>query len=82
MIGALGIGGGEDPGAGRHGSAESGPGDEDADDLVVEQFALIKKLARRPAPAALHRPAGGLRDRLPQPLRRWRPAGRRAAARR
>ncbi|MGW4647722.1 glycosyltransferase [Kitasatospora sp. NPDC004289] len=50
MIGALGIGGGEDPGAGRHGSAESGPGDEDADDLVVEQFALIKKLARRPAP--------------------------------
>ncbi|MFI5532210.1 glycosyltransferase [Kitasatospora sp. NPDC051853] len=49
-IGSLGIGGGEDPGAGRHGSAESGPGDEDADDLVVEQFALVKKLARRPAP--------------------------------
>ncbi|MFG2825234.1 glycosyltransferase [Kitasatospora sp. NPDC048365] len=49
-ISSLGIGGGEDPGAGRHGSVESGPGDDDADDLVVEQFALIKKLARRPAP--------------------------------
>ncbi|WP_354640846.1 glycosyltransferase family 2 protein [Kitasatospora camelliae] len=49
-ISSLGIGGGDDSGAGRHGSVESGPGDEDADDLVVEQFALIKKLARRPAP--------------------------------
>ncbi|GAA2158320.1 glycosyltransferase [Kitasatospora kazusensis] len=50
-IGALGIGGGGDEsGAGRHGTAESGPGDDDADDLVVEQFALLKKLARRPAP--------------------------------
>ncbi|WP_405017697.1 glycosyltransferase [Kitasatospora sp. NBC_00070] len=50
MIGSLGIGGGDDSGAGRHGSVESGPGDEDADDLVVEQFALLKKLAKRPAP--------------------------------
>lgn len=50
MIGSLGIGGGDDSGAGRHGSVESGPGDEDADDLVVEQFTLLKKLARRPAP--------------------------------
>ncbi|MEV4560543.1 glycosyltransferase [Kitasatospora sp. NPDC049285] len=50
VIGSLGIGGGDDSGAGRHGSAESGPGDDDTDDLVVEQFALIKKLARRPAP--------------------------------
>lgn len=50
-IGSLGIGGGTDEsGAGRHGTAETGPGDEDADDLVVEQFALLKKLARRPAP--------------------------------
>ncbi|GAA2752596.1 glycosyltransferase [Kitasatospora cinereorecta] len=48
-VASLGIGGGDDTG-GRHGSVESGPGDEDADDLVVEQFALIKKLARRPAP--------------------------------
>ncbi|WP_457032044.1 glycosyltransferase [Kitasatospora sp. P5_F3] len=50
MIGSLGIGGADDSGAGRHGSVESGPGDEDADDLVVEQFTLLKKLARRPAP--------------------------------
>lgn len=50
LIGSLGIGGADDSGAGRHGSVESGPGDEDADDLVVEQFALLKKLARRPAP--------------------------------
>ncbi|WP_316523893.1 glycosyltransferase family 2 protein [Kitasatospora brasiliensis] len=46
-IGSLGIGGADD--TGRHGSAEAG-GDEDAEDLVVEQFTLIKKLARRPAP--------------------------------
>lgn len=50
VIGSLGIGGGDDSGAGRHGSVEAGPGDEDSEDLVVEQFALIKKLARRPAP--------------------------------
>ncbi|AUG77555.1 hypothetical protein CFP65_2736 [Kitasatospora sp. MMS16-BH015] len=50
-VSSLGIGGGGDEsGAGRHGTAESGPGDEDADDLVIEQFALLKKLARRPAP--------------------------------
>ncbi|MEV6211951.1 glycosyltransferase [Kitasatospora sp. NPDC051914] len=49
-IGSLGIGGGDDSGAGRHGSVESGPGDDDADDLVVEQFVLLKKLVRRPAP--------------------------------
>ncbi|MGW4896557.1 glycosyltransferase [Kitasatospora sp. NPDC004240] len=48
-IGSLGIGGGDDSGAGRHGSVEAG-GDEDGEDLVVEQFTLIKKLARRPAP--------------------------------
>ncbi|MEU9132658.1 glycosyltransferase [Kitasatospora sp. NPDC048540] len=49
MVSSLGIGG-SDPGAGRHGSVESGPGDDDTDDLVVEQFTLIKKLAKRPAP--------------------------------
>lgn len=49
-ISSLGIGGSDDSGAGRHGSVESGPGDDDTDDLVVEQFALLKKLARRPAP--------------------------------
>ncbi|WP_156178943.1 glycosyltransferase [Saccharothrix sp. ST-888] len=49
-ISSLGIGTTDGSGAGRHGSVESGPGDDDNDDLVVEQFALIKKLARRPAP--------------------------------
>ncbi|MGW1177767.1 glycosyltransferase [Kitasatospora sp. NPDC002543] len=48
VVGSLGIGGGDDTG-GRHGSAEAG-GDEDTEDLVVEQFTLLKKLARRPAP--------------------------------
>ncbi|GAA1264210.1 glycosyltransferase [Kitasatospora nipponensis] len=48
-IGSLGIGGGDDT-VGRHGSAESSGGDEDSEVLEVEQFALIKKLARRPAP--------------------------------
>ncbi|TQE16374.1 glycosyltransferase family 2 protein [Streptomyces ipomoeae] len=37
--------------AGRHGGAvESGPGDEDADFLEVEQFARLKRLARKPGP--------------------------------
>lgn len=35
---------------GRHGAVESGPGDDDADFLEVEQFARLKRLARRPAP--------------------------------
>jgi GT2 family glycosyltransferase len=35
---------------GRHGAVESGPGDEDADFLEVEQFARLKQIARRPAP--------------------------------
>ncbi|WP_436738582.1 glycosyltransferase [Streptomyces sp. BBFR102] len=39
------------PGAGRHGGAvESGPGGDDADFLEVEQFARLKRLARRPGP--------------------------------
>lgn len=49
-IGSLGIGGGDDSGAGRHGTAESGPGEDDNEVLEVEQFAMVKKLARRPAP--------------------------------
>ncbi|RSS76809.1 glycosyltransferase family 2 protein, partial [Streptomyces sp. WAC06614] len=37
--------------AGRHGGAvESGPGAEDADFLEVEQFARLRRIARRPAP--------------------------------
>ncbi|WP_338897920.1 glycosyltransferase family 2 protein [Streptomyces sp. TG1A-60] len=37
--------------AGRHGGAvESGPGDDDADFLQVEQFARLKRIARRPGP--------------------------------
>ncbi|MET7295989.1 glycosyltransferase family 2 protein [Streptomyces griseoloalbus] len=39
------------PGAGRHGSAvESGPGGDDADFLEVEQFARVKRIARKPGP--------------------------------
>ncbi|MFF4649605.1 glycosyltransferase [Streptomyces sp. NPDC001380] len=48
--GALGAGRGDDSGAGRHGGAESGPTDDDADFLEVEQFARLKRIARRPAP--------------------------------
>ncbi|MFJ6797897.1 glycosyltransferase [Streptomyces sp. NPDC091268] len=37
--------------AGRHGGAvESGPGGDDADYLEIEQFARLKRIARRPAP--------------------------------
>ncbi|MDT0346790.1 glycosyltransferase [Streptomyces litchfieldiae] len=35
---------------GRHGAVESGPTDEDADALDVEQFARVRRLARRPGP--------------------------------
>ncbi|MGW7351236.1 glycosyltransferase family 2 protein [Streptomyces sp. NPDC054784] len=35
---------------GRHGAVESGPGDEDADFLDVEQFARLKRIAHKPAP--------------------------------
>ncbi|WP_320775217.1 glycosyltransferase family 2 protein [Streptomyces sp. CRN 30] len=38
-------------GAGRHGGAvESGPGGDDADFLEIEQFARLKRIARRPGP--------------------------------
>ncbi|WP_407552586.1 glycosyltransferase [Streptomyces sp. Pv4-95] len=36
--------------AGRHGAVESGPGGDDADFLEVEQFARLKRVARRPGP--------------------------------
>ncbi|MCZ4509790.1 glycosyltransferase family 2 protein [Streptomyces sp. ActVer] len=40
--------------AGRHGSAvESGPGGDDADFLEVEQFARLKRVARKPGPMLL-----------------------------
>ncbi|MBQ1094207.1 glycosyltransferase family 2 protein [Streptomyces sp. B93] len=47
--------GGSDPetttGAGRHGGAvESGPGGDDADFLEIEQFARLKRIARKPGP--------------------------------
>ncbi|MGI5352776.1 glycosyltransferase family 2 protein [Streptomyces sp. CA-250714] len=35
---------------GRHGAVESGPGDEDADFLEVEQFARFRRLAQKPGP--------------------------------
>ncbi|NNN36799.1 glycosyltransferase [Streptomyces sp. S3(2020)] len=38
-------------GAGRHGGAvESGPGGDDADFLEIEQFARVKRVARKPGP--------------------------------
>ncbi|WP_448323946.1 glycosyltransferase [Streptomyces sp. DSM 41493] len=36
--------------AGRHGAVESGPGGDDADYLHVEQFARLRRVARKPAP--------------------------------
>ncbi|OON71300.1 glycosyltransferase [Streptomyces tsukubensis] len=36
--------------AGRHGVVESGPGGDDADYLQVEQFARLKRIARKPGP--------------------------------
>ncbi|NBM19582.1 glycosyltransferase family 2 protein [Streptomyces sp. GC420] len=35
---------------GRHGAVETGPGDDDADFLEIEQFARLKRIARKPAP--------------------------------
>ncbi|MDT0310235.1 glycosyltransferase family 2 protein [Streptomyces sp. DSM 44917] len=37
-------------GGGRHGAVESGPTDDEADSLEIEQFARLKRLARRPGP--------------------------------
>ncbi|WOI59137.1 glycosyltransferase family 2 protein [Streptomyces fradiae] len=43
-------GGDADTGGSRHGAVESGPGGDDADYLEVEQFARLKKIARKPGP--------------------------------
>ncbi|MEE1929317.1 glycosyltransferase [Streptomyces sp. TRM 70351] len=40
----------ETTGGSRHGAVESGPGSDDADFLDVEQFARLKRIARKPAP--------------------------------
>ncbi|MGW7361191.1 glycosyltransferase [Streptomyces sp. NPDC054802] len=39
-----------DSGGSRHGAVESGPGGDDADFMEIEQFARLKKIARKPAP--------------------------------
>ncbi|MEU8522707.1 glycosyltransferase [Streptomyces sp. NPDC048577] len=39
-----------DTGGSRHGAVESGPGGDDADFLEIEQFARLKKIARKPGP--------------------------------
>ncbi|WP_228978836.1 glycosyltransferase family 2 protein [Streptomyces sp. DH12] len=45
------MGGGDaDAGGSRHGAVESGPGGDDADYLEIEQFARLKKIARKPGP--------------------------------
>ncbi|MGW8374661.1 glycosyltransferase [Streptomyces sp. ODS28] len=47
------IGGRSEPelsSGGRHGAVESGPGGDDADFLEVEQFARLKRVARKPGP--------------------------------
>ncbi|MFH8370905.1 glycosyltransferase [Streptomyces sp. NPDC018031] len=47
------IGGRSEPelsAGGRHGAVESGPGDDDADFLQIEQFARLKRIARKPGP--------------------------------
>ncbi|GAB3125062.1 glycosyltransferase [Streptomyces calidiresistens] len=44
------FGSGDTGSGGRHGGVESGPSDDDADSLEVEQFARVRRLARRPGP--------------------------------
>ncbi|MCX4550721.1 glycosyltransferase [Streptomyces sp. NBC_01267] len=45
------FGGSTDAEAGsRHGAVESGPGGDDADFLEIEQFARLKRIARKPGP--------------------------------
>lgn len=39
-----------DSGGSRHGAVESGPGGDDADYMEIEQFARLKKIARKPGP--------------------------------
>ncbi|MFE7778098.1 glycosyltransferase family 2 protein [Streptomyces sp. NPDC057445] len=47
---SLGAGKDSDSGGSRHGIVESGPGGDDADFLEVEQFARLKRIARKPGP--------------------------------
>nr|WP_243745080.1 glycosyltransferase family 2 protein [Streptomyces hainanensis] len=47
------FGGRSEPAAasgGRHGAVESGPSDDESDSLEIEQFARLRRLARRPGP--------------------------------
>ncbi|MFI1397279.1 glycosyltransferase [Streptomyces sp. NPDC020681] len=50
VAGHLGAGKEADSGGSRHGAVESGPGGDDADFLEIEQFARLKKIARKPGP--------------------------------
>lgn len=47
---SLGAGREADSGGSRHGAVESGPGGDEADFLEVEQFARLKRIARKPGP--------------------------------
>ncbi|MFE3329543.1 glycosyltransferase [Streptomyces sp. NPDC059176] len=47
---SLGAGRDSDSGGSRHGAVESGPGGDEADFLEVEQFARLKRIARKPGP--------------------------------
>ncbi|MFC5805590.1 glycosyltransferase family 2 protein [Streptomyces formicae] len=47
---SLGTGTDSDSGGSRHGVAESGPGGDDAEYLEIEQFARLKRIARKPGP--------------------------------
>ena len=68
--------------AGRHGGAvESGPGGDDADFLEIEQFARLKRIARKPGPVLFVVLLFVSLRRLPRPARRRGARGRRAAAR-
>lgn len=50
VAGHFGGGSDADSGGSRHGAVESGPGGDDADFLEIEQFARLKKIARKPGP--------------------------------
>ncbi len=50
VAGSFGGAGEAESGGSRHGAVESGPGGDDADFLEVEQFARVKKVARKPGP--------------------------------
>ncbi|MGI5398552.1 glycosyltransferase [Streptomyces sp. CA-135486] len=50
VAGHFGAGSDSESGGSRHGAVESGPGGDDADFLEIEQFARLKKIARKPGP--------------------------------